>query len=999
MSISEGAAETKAERLAQARKKLRDYQSKHRSENKEFSLSSSASISSIIENNGRRSAISLQLCDHVEMKDTLQRVQTGSHDSPPMTTENVVNNNISNTNSSALSNDLRDKFQQNGPPELCSNVPEDLLDLKQECIRLREELALRTAEKGQLSSQLAELVGHYSQIHASYTKLSEYIKNGDPSGSALQTQLVHLQTAMSVVVKEKTALQQQLRQKNELVMDRDKQICNLTVEMQEKISHISSLEAEIILLRKEINSLSNEVQRQVKESKNGQEEAVNWQTKLLHIQQDRDDAKERLKICMKKAEAAQAELDEARKQLRMKDIYLRQLGAYTSTDTPLENDNRNLSDEIEQLKSGLVRAVDETEKWKKEAQLARERYELYGTQLNQNIVQMSAKLEEMSNEKLVLESKVQALESEIKMLRTIDRPNLLNDDNTYAKNSIELQKVQNKLVEVTNDYQRAKQLIEELNTKLANKEQEVLTLSSALSDEKSKLIEKNAELVVAEESLARARSVAEEQKKHTEEALSLSEQLQNEKATVSRAITQNRELKEQLIELQDKLIAVTQESMERENGRLSALHQISQLRNELNRVSGQSFGGKNVDSSTIPMIPNGDIYEQQQNVPYVDSRDRDETISTPSVSECYDRDMSLSHTEDTHAHTEVELANVRMVLDELRLDHRRVVQENEELRRIMEQNSEDENQNNIHVELGQAVERISTLSAENEQLRNDISMLQEKLNSASLSSNVSPSSSHCDTISPVRPNVNVVRQLQAFSIKEKPLAWTELEARFTRAMRQIADLAEEKERLQHVIMQLETENDTIGDYVTLYQHQRKKINERMREREEAVAKLSFEKEQMQQKLNELQKTLINLLSKKGLLRVYAHEKETLNNYNGSSKHSSSVRSYSRGTVDKFSGDEEIVDGSELVPNSPDSCIDISSEFGSGKQNAGDDSFFYISINEIKENILGDNADDDVGVQRILNLISELQDLERTRTFAPCSPNLHCSECRGKLINL
>lgn len=36
-----------------------------------------------------------------------------------------------------------------------------------------------------------------------------------------------------------------------------------------------------------------------------------------------------------------------------------------------------------------------------------------------------------------------------------------------------------------------------------------------------------------------------------------------------------------------------------------------------------------------------------------------------------------------------------------------------------------------------------------------------------------------------------------------------------------------------------------GDYVTLYQHQRKKINERMREREEAVAKLAFEKEQMQ----------------------------------------------------------------------------------------------------------------------------------------------------------
>ncbi|KAM3718313.1 Golgin subfamily A member [Dirofilaria immitis] len=995
MSMFEGATETKAERLAQARKKLRDYQSKHRNENRELTFSPSPSVSSIIETSGRRSATSLPLSNHVEMKDTFQRAQTESHDSPSTTAQSVGNHILSNTNSSALSSELRDKFQQNSTPELSPNTPEDLLDLKQECIRLREELALRTAEKGQLSSQLTELVGHYSEIHAAYTKLSECIKNGDTGGSALQTQLVHLQTAMSVVVKEKTALQQQLRQKNELVMDRNKQICSLAIEMRDKTSHITSLETEIVSMRKEISSLNNAVQRQIEESENGRQEAICWQTKMLHMQQDRDDAKERLKICMKEAEAARAELDEAHKQLRMKDIYLRQLGAYTNGDTQSKNDGQNFCDEIEQLKNGLVRATDEAEKWKKEAQLARERYELYGTQLNQNIVQMSTKLEEISNEKLVLESKVRALESEIEMLQTVDRPNLEKDHDKYDINSIELQRVQNKLTEVTTDHQRAKELIEKLNTKLTNKEQEILVLSSALNDEKSKLMKKIAELTAVEESLARARSVIEEQQKHAEGALSLSEQLQNEKATVSRAIAQNRELKEQLIELQDKLITVTQESMERENGRLSALHLVSQLRNELNRLSGQPFDDRFVDPSSIPVIPNGDIYEKQQHIEYVDPRDRDETISTPSVSEGYDRDMSLSHTEDAHAHTEVELANVRMVLDELRLDHRRVMQENEELRRIMEQNSEDENQNNIHVELGQAVERINTLSAENEQLRNDISMLQEKLNDSSVSSNVTPSSFQCNPMPSIQPDVNVVKQLQAFSIKEKPLAWTELEARFTRAMRQIADLAEEKERLQHIVMQLETENDTIGDYVTLYQHQRKKINERMREREQAVAKLSFEKEQMQQKLNELQKTLVNLLSKKGLLHIYGHEKKTLNSRTGSPKRSSCVRSYSHGITDEFSGNEEVVvDGSKLlVPGSPDSCIDISSEFDNGKHDTG------IPRNEMKENILEGNADDDVGVQRILNLISELQDLERSRTLAPCSPNLHCSECRGKLINL
>ncbi|VDM91793.1 unnamed protein product [Litomosoides sigmodontis] len=941
------------------------------------------------------------MCNHVEVKDIFQGVQIGSQGSPSTTTQCAANHNISNTNSSAPSNDLRDKFYQDSTSELCSNLPEDLLDLKEKYVRLREELVLRTAEKGQLSSQLAELVGHYSQIHAAYTKLNEYIKNGDPGGSALQTQLVQLQTAMSVVVKEKTALQQQLRQKNELVLDRNKQIYNLTIEVREKTSRITALETEIVSLRKKIDSLSNIMQRQVEESENGRQEAVNWQTKMLHIQQDRDDAKERLKIYVKEAEAAQAELEEAHKQLRMKDIYLRQLEAYTGEHTRREDDVRNLtgqlvSDEIEQLKSELLRAADETEKWKKEAQLARERYELYGTQLNHNIVQMSAKLEEISREKLVLESKVQTLESQIKVLQAVDKSNLVNDDNKQVVNSDELHKVQTKLIEVVNDHQRAKQLIEELRTQLISKEQDVITLSSALNDEKSKLMQKTTELALAEESLSRARSMAEEQQKHTEGALSLSEQLQNEKATVSRAIAQNRELKEQLVELQDKLIMVTQESMERESGRLSALHLVGQLRNELDRISSQPFDSKNVDSLTTPIMANGYAHQQQQqHVQYIDSPDRDETLSTPSVSECYDRDLSLSHTEETHAHNEVELSNVRMVLDELRLDHRRVMQENEELRRIMEQNSEDENQNNIHVELGQAIDRINTLSAENEQLRNDVSVLQEKLNNASLSSNITSSSSQCDSMSPVWANGDVVKQLEAPSIKEKPLAWTELEARFTRAMRQVADLAEEKEHLQHIVMQLETENDTIGDYVTLYQHQRKKINERMREREEAVAKLSFEKERMQQKLNELQIVLIDLLSKKGLLHIYRHEKEALSNCSRPSEQSHSVRPYSRSTENEFSTDKQtIVDASKLpVPDSPDSCIDVSSEFGSKKHDSD------ICRNETKEDILDDNTDDDVGVERILYLISELQDLERTRTSPPCSPNLHCSECRGKLINL
>lgn len=61
----------------------------------------------------------------------------------------------------------------------------------------------------------------------------------------------------------------------------------------------------------------------------------------------------------------------------------------------------------------------------------------------------------------------------------------------------------------------------------------------------------------------------------------LSEQLQNEKATVSRAVAQNLELKEQLAELQDKLILVTNESASKEDERTTALANIKLLQQQI----------------------------------------------------------------------------------------------------------------------------------------------------------------------------------------------------------------------------------------------------------------------------------------------------------------------------------------------------------------------------------------------------------------------------------
>ncbi|EYB84050.1 hypothetical protein Y032_0323g2471 [Ancylostoma ceylanicum] len=75
--------------------------------------------------------------------------------------------------------------------------------------------------------------------------------------------------------------------------------------------------------------------------------------------------------------------------------------------------------------------------------------------------------------------------------------------------------------------------------------------------------------------------------------LSLSEQLQNEKATVSRAVAQNRELKEQLLETEDRLLAVTEEKLQSELARQTAEHQVKELKKRLDELTenGQSLTG------------------------------------------------------------------------------------------------------------------------------------------------------------------------------------------------------------------------------------------------------------------------------------------------------------------------------------------------------------------------------------------------------------------------
>ncbi|XP_076352139.1 golgin subfamily A member 2-like isoform X2 [Tachypleus tridentatus] len=90
----------------------------------------------------------------------------------------------------------------------------------------------------------------------------------------------------------------------------------------------------------------------------------------------------------------------------------------------------------------------------------------------------------------------------------------------------------------------------------------------------------------------------------------------------------------------------------------------------------------------------------------------------------------------------------------------------------------------------------------------------------------------------------------------------QLEGKFKKTMDQIAELSDQKQQLEHLVTQLQGETDTIADYITLYQVQRGIMRKRAAEKDEYIAQLARDREEMKARLSELQNLVMRLLEEK-----------------------------------------------------------------------------------------------------------------------------------------
>lgn len=82
-------------------------------------------------------------------------------------------------------------------------------------------------------------------------------------------------------------------------------------------------------------------------------------------------------------------------------------------------------------------------------------------------------------------------------------------------------------------------------------------------------------------------------------------------------------------------------------------------------------------------------------------------------------------------------------------------------------------------------------------------------------------------------------------------ALEKLQERFKRTMLEVAELTEEKQRLEHLVTQLQFETETIGEYITLYQYQRRMLKQKEHERDIQMKNFATDREKMDEKLGQL----------------------------------------------------------------------------------------------------------------------------------------------------
>ncbi|XP_077823658.1 golgin subfamily A member 2 isoform X13 [Macaca mulatta] len=695
-------------------------------------------------------------------------------------------------------------------------------------------------------------------------QLEEEKKECHQKQGALREQLqVHIQT-IGILVSEKAELQTALAHTQHAARQKEGESEDLASRLQYSRRRVGELERALSAVSTQQKKADRYNKELTKERDALRLELYKNTQNNEDLKQEKSELEEKLRVLVTEKAGMQLNLEELQKKLEMTELLLQQFSS--RCEAPDANQQlQQAMEERAQLEAHLGQVMESVRQLQMERDKYAENLKGESAMWRQRMQQMSEQVHTLREEKECSMSRVQELETSLAELRNQMEP-------PAGPSEVEQQ--------LQAEAEHLRKELESLAGQLQAQVQDNEGLSRLNREQEERLLE-----------LERAAELWGEQAEARRQIL---ETMQNDRTTISRALSQNRELKEQLAELQSGFVKLTNENMEI----TSALQSEQHVKRELGKKLGELQEKLSELKETVELKSQEAQSLQQQ------------------------RDQYLGHLQQYVAAYQQQVATYQQLTSEKEVLHNQLLLQTQLVDQLQQQEAQGKAVAEMaRQELQEAQERLESVTQQNQQLRSQLSLMahpgegdgldreeeeeeEEEVEAAprpmpsipedlesreamvaffnsAVASAEEEQARLRGQLKEQRVRCRRLAHLLALAQKEPEVAapapgtggdsvcgethralqgaMEKLQSRFMELMQEKADLKERVEELEHRCIQLSGETDTIGEYIALYQSQRAVLKERHREKEEYISRLAQDKEEMKVKLLELQELVLRLV--------------------------------------------------------------------------------------------------------------------------------------------
>ncbi|XP_055009575.1 golgin subfamily A member 2 isoform X2 [Boleophthalmus pectinirostris] len=707
--------------------------------------------------------------------------------------------------------------------------------------------------------------------------------------SAMREQLqVHIQT-IGILVSEKSELQTALQYTQQAARQK-------SAEAEELNNRLQSTKQRVAELERTLSTVSSQQKILEKHNKELEKERDNLRLEVLRINNASEESKqqssemsEQIKLITQENASMKLELEDLHKRLELADLMLQQCSSQ-SDPTSANQQLQIILEEKQQLESQSHQLMESIAQLKAERDRYVEQIQEEGRVWKDKTEQLLTQVALVAEERDLNISRVQELEASVKELKESiasfsqekETPNEADVQfSGPSENEVALQEALN------NIQQQNEALSAQYQAQLRDNEQ----LSRLCAEQEARLGELERQV--------------ESQTQEAEDRRRMLEDVQSDKATISRALTQNRTLKDQLAELQNGFVKLTNENMELTTAIQSEQHvkkelarRMGEIQEELHNVKEQlEEKGKEVQG-LLEQREQLAAHLQQYAAGYQTLASEREQLHRQYLQQCQIMDR-LQH-DESQGRVQLELSHSQLKEAQDHLE--KLVRDNEQLKAevtellnssvlatpprvqgdgIESQEPEESQQMSSSVVIPEDFESqkemedfirraLAQVEAERDEARRRLEEEHRLHMAARHQASMALSFEHHTHKADSREEHSYCQHSHDNSEYGVPVevhqalqaAMDKLQQRFTSLMQEKADLKERVEELEHRCIQLSGETDTIGEYIALYQSQRAIMKQKHQEKEQYISMLAQDKEEMKAKLAELQDLVMRLVSER-----------------------------------------------------------------------------------------------------------------------------------------